>query len=56
MTCDSYVTVCNIMLISNSKSKNMKINENKSKLSLLSLTLTRVGGLRVLDTRMFQGS
>ena len=55
VTCNSYVTVYNIILTSKSKSKNKKINENESKLSLLSLTLTRVGGLRVLDIRIFQG-
>ena len=51
----NHVTVYNIMLTSKSKSKNKKISENESKLSLLSLTLTRVGSLRVLDTRIFQG-
>jgi len=47
------------MLISNTKFKNKKINENENenenKLSLPLSNLTRVGSLRMLDTRMFQG-
>ena len=57
VTCNIYVTFFNIMLISNPKFKNKKINENENenKLSLPLSNLTRVGSLRVLDTRMFQG-